>query len=150
MASEISMLSGGAVSNTTARASSSAFMSTYLLGVRGQLHPCPRGRPDILEGGVDCQTNWQVGPKCDRGDAARNADRTAGADSDQRRGPRAPAVIPREPSLRPAPGPTEAPLRSTHWSGRPKTTVPSEEICLYPGGRVVLVSRMLQHAVKLG
>jgi hypothetical protein len=50
----------------------------------------------------------------------------------------------------PAPGPTEAPLRSSPWSGRPITTWPSEVERLYPGGRVVLVSRKSQHAAELG
>src|SRR5262249_31918416 len=41
----------------------------------------------------------------------------------------------------PAPGPTKALLRSTHWSGRPSNHLFQRDGRLYPGGRVVPVSR---------
>src|SRR6266404_8286741 len=48
-----------------------------------------------------------------------------------------------------APAPTKAPLRSSHWSGRPNNHLAQRVWCLYPGGRVVLASRMFQHAAEL-
>jgi RNA polymerase sigma factor (sigma-70 family) len=71
--------------------------------------------------------------------------------ADQRRGTRRPAVNPREPS-----GEARLPVRQKpHCEALtgvadPKTTVPSEVDCLYPGGWVVLVSRKVQHAAELG
>ncbi len=50
----------------------------------------------------------------------------------------------------PAPAPTKAPLRSSHWSGRPNNHLIQRVWCLYPGGRVVLASRNSQHAAELG
>jgi len=50
----------------------------------------------------------------------------------------------------PAPAPTKAPLRSSHWSGRPNNHLTQRVWCLYPGGRVVLASRNSQHAAELG
>jgi hypothetical protein len=49
-----------------------------------------------------------------------------------------------------APAPTKAPLRSSHWSGRPNNHLIQRVWCLYPGGRVVLASRNSQHAAELG
>ena len=49
-----------------------------------------------------------------------------------------------------APAPTKAPLRSSHWSGRPNNHLAQRVWCLYPGGRVVLASRNFQHAAELG
>ena len=60
-----------------------------------------------------------------------------------------PQVYPREPGFRPAPGPTEALLRSTHWSGRPSNHLVQQVKRLYPGGRAVPVSRKTQHAAEL-
>ena len=50
-------------------------------------------------------------------------------------------VYPQGPSRSSAPGPTQAPLRSTHRSGRPNNHLARRVGCLYPGGWVVPVSR---------
>ncbi len=94
--------------------------------------------------------------KAQPGLATRDADRRApGARADQRQGTGVPVhclpqaigfltggtCIPGGRARGPAPGPTEAPLRSTRRSGRPNNHLARRVPCLYPGGRVVPVSR---------
>src|SRR5437660_6141781 len=60
----------------------------------------------------------------------------------RRRGPRGVGgVSPGAGHEGPAPGPTEAPLRSARWSGRPSNHLIQQVGCFHPGGRMVPVSR---------
>ena len=92
------------------------------------------------------------GANKDRGAAARNADRSpTKAGTDQRR--ESPAPVSESPGAEhEARLPVRHKLHCEAPAGvaDPITTVPSEVDCLYPGGWIVLVSRKVQHAVKLG
>jgi hypothetical protein len=70
------------------------------------------------------------------------------ASADRNRQSQGESVCPREPGRSPALGPTEALLRSTCRSGRPRNHLVQQGGCFYPGGQGSAGFPQIQHAAE--